>query len=266
MPRTTTETKASEPSPSNHAPSEPASTSAAKEHRTVSRVVTILEFVAAAEPSGVRLPTLATVLDAPKSSIHGLLQGLVARGYLLSEGGEYRIGPAPAALLTPSRPPVAQLALRPMEQLRDRFGETASLSELVGDSYVYIATVESNQMIRFSAPIGQRSELYPRSPGKVYLAAMTERRVKSYFAAHLAERFAFEDVLADLVEVRRRGYSINRGESLPGLSAVAAGVVVVNRVKFTLSVAAPSERIVSRIAEIGMAVRDSAALLSRELA
>jgi DNA-binding IclR family transcriptional regulator len=236
-----------------------------KEHRTVSRVATILELVAAAEPTGVRLTTLASALAAPKSSIHSLVGGLVARGYLVSEGSHYRIGSAPAVLLAQPRPPLTELARRPMEQLRDQFDETVSLSELVGDSYVYVATVESRQSIRFSAPMGERSGLYPRSPGKVYLAAMTERRMRSYFAAYLDGRYELEEVLADLAEVRRRGYSVQSGESLPGLSAAAAGVVIGGRVKSTLSIAGPSERMASRFDEMGPAVRDAAAALSRLL-
>jgi len=237
-----------------------------KEHRTVSRVVTILELVAAAEPTGIRLGTLANNLAAPKSSIHGLVRGLVARGYLVSVDGMYRIGPAPAVLLSPSRPPIAELAQRPMQRLRDMFDETVSLSELVGESYVYVAKVESNQMIRFSTPLGQRSHMYPRSPGKVYLSVMSDRRIRSYFAAHLQGHYEIDAVLADLDEVRRRGYSINREESLPGVSAVAAGVVVGGQVRSTLSIAGPSERMVARFEEMGCAVRDAAAALSRQLA
>ena len=76
----------------------PAGAGAAKAHRTVSRVTTILEL-AAANRSGVRLTELATALDAPRSSVHGLVKGLVATGYLREEGGTYRIGPAINSLL-----------------------------------------------------------------------------------------------------------------------------------------------------------------------
>lgn len=241
------------------------SSAGGKEHRTVSRVATILELIAAAEPTGIRLGGLAAALSAPKSSIHGLVQGLVARGYLVSVDGHYRVGPAPAVLLTPLRPPLIELGRRPMEQLRDRFDETVSLSELVGDTYAYVAMLESNQTIRFSTPLRRRSELYPKSPGKVYLATMSDRRVRTYVTTRLEGRFDLDRVQADLAEVRTRGYGMNVDEWLPGVSAVAAGIVLGGQVKSTLSIAGPSERMAARLEEMGGAVREAAAELSRQL-
>ena len=55
--------------------------SVGREHRTVTRVTTILE-AAAAHPEGVKLTALSALLDAPKSSVHGLVSGLLATGYL----------------------------------------------------------------------------------------------------------------------------------------------------------------------------------------
>ena len=237
-----------------------------KEHRTVTRVASILELVAAAEPDGLRLGSLAQSLAAPKSSIHGLVRGLVARGYLVATDDQYRIGPAPAALLTPRRLPLIEIARRPMEQLRDEFDETVALSTLVGDSYVYIAMVESEQLIHFSTPLGRRGELYPRSPGKIYLASMSSRRFQSYFASRLERKFELTDVVADLEATREKGYSVNHEEAIPGLSGVAAGVIVDGHVKSTVSIAGPSARMVTRFEAMGTAVRDAAGKISRQLA
>ena len=56
------------------------------EHRTVSRVMAVLEAVVASEPNGLRLADLADMLDAPKSTLHGLAKGLAATGYQLIAG------------------------------------------------------------------------------------------------------------------------------------------------------------------------------------
>src|SRR5690349_21554125 len=69
------------------------------EHRTVARVMSILELVIASDPEGVRLADLSTILDAPKSSIHGLAKGLVATGYFREDRGRYFPGPAISTLL-----------------------------------------------------------------------------------------------------------------------------------------------------------------------
>jgi hypothetical protein len=52
-------------------------------HRTVTRIVRILESVARSGENAVGLAALARELDAPKSSVHGFVRGLCAEGYLL---------------------------------------------------------------------------------------------------------------------------------------------------------------------------------------
>src|SRR5439155_25546022 len=68
------------------------------EHRTVSRVMAILEVVVASEPNGLRLADLPDMVGAPKSTIHGLARGLVATGYIREQNGRYFQGPALAML------------------------------------------------------------------------------------------------------------------------------------------------------------------------
>ena len=53
----------------------------ARPHRTVDRVIQIRETVSL-RPRGVSLAELATALDAAKSSVQELTNGLLARGYL----------------------------------------------------------------------------------------------------------------------------------------------------------------------------------------
>jgi DNA-binding IclR family transcriptional regulator len=56
----------------------------ARPHRTVDRVVQILDTVSLS-PRGVTLAELAAVLDAAKSSVQELTNGLLARGYHVGE-------------------------------------------------------------------------------------------------------------------------------------------------------------------------------------
>ncbi len=56
----------------------------ARPHRTVDRVIEILETVSLS-PRGVTLAELAAALDAAKSSVQELTNGLLARGYLIEE-------------------------------------------------------------------------------------------------------------------------------------------------------------------------------------
>ena len=69
----------------------------ARPHRTVDRVIEILETVSLS-PRGVTLAELAAALDAAKSSVQELTNGLLARGYLIEEDRRFHLGPGPFIL------------------------------------------------------------------------------------------------------------------------------------------------------------------------
>ncbi|HEY0812146.1 MAG TPA: IclR family transcriptional regulator C-terminal domain-containing protein [Pseudonocardia sp.] len=224
-----------------------------REHRTVFRVATILEAVAAAGADGLTLLRIVEFLDAPKSSVHDLVRGLEAVGYLANDAGSYRIGPAPEAFL--NRRPAAMLRVaRPqMEHLHARFNETVCLSELVGETSVYRLLLESTHPIRYSSALGRRNPLYPMSAGKVFLASMQPRRQQAYVRGRLAENDQ-DRVLRELVEIRSRGCSFNHEESLEGLSAIACLVGEVDGSKWALSIAGPSHRMNPMFGDMEMAL------------
>lgn len=233
----------------------------AKEHRTVSRVMTILETVAG-DPHGVRLSVLCGVLDAPKSSVFSLVKGLVASGYLTESEGVYQLGPAVGALLAMPRPSLIDVARPGMQDLRARFDETVMLATAVGNSLVYLVSVESTQAIRYSAPLRRRRPLYPPSTGKCLLAFMPPRRRASYLRELIGDPEALPAIEAELESVRASGLAFNRGETVPDVSAAAAIVRVGGRPTASLAVAGPSVRLGPRLDEVGDAVRDAAQTIS----
>src|SRR5207253_3093832 len=60
-------------------------------HRTVDRVTRILELVAS-HPA-LTASQLARALDAPKSSVHGFIDGLLANGWLHEQDRRFFVGP-----------------------------------------------------------------------------------------------------------------------------------------------------------------------------
>ncbi len=228
--------------------SEPEPTSA-KEHRTVTRMTTILETAAASE-GGARLRDLVDIVDAPKSSVYGLVQGLAAVGYLEERDGVYRLGPAVSMLLSPNRSALTAAARPVLERLRDRFDETVTLAVRVGYSVVYVDSVESNRVIRYSAPLRQRRPLYPTSSGKSLLA-FTPPSLRGGYLASIAEGDARAAIDDELAAVRRTGVAYNRGETLPDLAAAAAAVQVGQRPVAAVSCAGPLNRMVDQLDLVG---------------
>src|SRR5699024_3969969 len=143
------------------------------EHRTVSRIVSILEFTAQAG-SGVRMSEIVKELEAPRSSVHGLVHGLVAAGYLhATDSGQYTLGAAIGALVTERS--AGDTAIRAaMEGLNLEFDETVAFVAIAGDSIVTIDAIESSMAIRYNPTIGLRRPLYPTSAGKCFLSAAAE--------------------------------------------------------------------------------------------
>ncbi|MEV0263759.1 IclR family transcriptional regulator [Streptomyces sp. NPDC050617] len=235
-----------------------------KEHRTVTRVTTILETAAASD--GIRLAALCAVLDAPKSSVHGLVQGLVATGYLAERDSGYVLGPAAGALLGAVRPALADLARPAMERLLREFDETVMLGEPVGDSIVYVQVLESTQVIRYSAPLRTRRPLYPTSTGKVALAHRDTARRNAYLRARLPDERRRARAREELAAVVAEGVAFNRGETLPDVSATAAGVFAGGgRLVACLAVAGPTPRTAERLDTVADAVRAAAKELSATL-
>jgi DNA-binding IclR family transcriptional regulator len=229
----------------------------AKEHRTVTRVVRIMEMVAAsAHP--LRLAAMADVLEAPKTSIYGLVKGLVATGYLREYAAGYTIGPAVSTLLVAAESPVGEAARPVLEKLRATFDETVILSAQVGSSVVYLDMVESAQFIRYTAPLRQRRPIYPTSTGKCFLAHMGAGRRAALLGEFVRDPEMLRAVEVELDLVRAEGVAYNRGETVQDVSAAAALVVVPGRSPVAVAVVGPTNRIATRFPEIAEAVRAAA--------
>ncbi|WP_306336665.1 IclR family transcriptional regulator [Streptomyces sp. KL118A] len=228
---------------------------APKEHRTVSRVTGILECVSRRD--GARMQELADALDAPKSSVFGLVKGLVSTGYLVEEHGVYHLGPALGSLLARPSRDVAAAALPTLEALRDRFGETAMLGTAVGDSLVYATAAESHRLIRYSAPLRTRRPLYPPSAGKVLLAHRSRSWRDTCLRKLIDDPAARQAAHDELAEVRATGVAFNRGETLPDVTAAARPVLVGGRVRAVIAVAGPTSRTAELLPDLADALVDA---------
>lgn len=233
------------------------------EHRTVSRVMAILEVVIASEPDGVRLGELSEAIGAPKSSIHGLAKGLVATGYLREEQNKYLQGPAVSTLLALGGHQVPTGYRHALEQLSRDWGETAILSMMVGDSAINVDLVEPDQVIRASPPLHQRNPLWPVSYGKCFLAYMDPKRREVYIRRLVDAGNEREVVIEELDKIRDTGVSVNRGERFPELYGVASPIVLADRdVTMAIGLAGPASRMSERIDEMAEGVRAVAQDLS----
>ena len=195
----------------------------ARPHRTVDRVIEILETVSLS-PRGVSLAELAAALDAAKSSVQELTNGLLARGYLIERTAGFTSGrgrsSSPRArtswprchLITGSWPSWPRL-----------LGCTVLVGVRVGDAIVFTDLVgEESPSLTFVARTHARRPLYTSAAGKTLLANVPDDEM--YRLLDLAgpeQAGEVRQFLAELPEIRSRRLAFNRGVTLADAFAVA---------------------------------------------
>jgi IclR family acetate operon transcriptional repressor len=245
-------------------------------HRTANRVVDILELLAASR-DGLALRDVSSQLEAPKSSLLPLLRALTARGLLEQTGaGEYRLGPRAFALGTvPAAhrelPDVARPALLALARTT---GETVFLGMLAGDgqSVVYVDKVESEQIIRYAAGVGDRRPLHATSTGKAILAFLAPGPRDEILATLALERHTELTVTSlpalrtSLEEIHRAGVCVSVDEMVRGAAGVAAPILDRHReVAGACTIAGPTDRLRPRLPELATEARIAARAISARL-
>lgn len=195
---------------------------AAQEHRTVTRVMTILELVASSS-TGMTLAELATALEAPRSSVHYIAKGLVAKGYL-TDIGVYTLGPAVETLLGARTSSIEHIARPSLESLHREFDETVLLCLRVGEQVVYADTIESTRAVRFSARAGDRRPLYPSTAGRCFLAYGDHTFRNDYLRRHIDDPATRARLRDELSRIERDGVAYSDAEATPDLGGVHAPV------------------------------------------
>jgi DNA-binding IclR family transcriptional regulator len=172
----------------------------------VDRVATILEHVAR-NPEGTSLTDLARVVDAPVSSVQGLVNGLVATGYLDERDRRYALGLAPYLLnLLSGRRLVSAVTHADLAEIHAETGMTTVLSVVVGRDVFYVDYCSSDPAYAYLAENHIRRSLIRTSSGWVLLAGLGERDLWSYLRSLPPEdSYRVDAFLAALGEIRKTG-------------------------------------------------------------
>ena len=232
-------------------------------HRTVARVMSILELVVASEPQGLRLGDLAGSLSAPKSSVHGLAKGLVATGYFREQDGRYFLGPAISSILAANSSAHLSICRPLLEKLARTWDETAMLANLVGDSIVYVDAVEAEAFIRASPNLNQRLSLWPRSSGKCFLAYMEPRRLEAYLRKSKDAPADNSSLRDELDSIRDSRVAFNIGQSVADNLGIASPIFFdKGPATLALAISGPRARMEDRLDEMAESLRDAAQSIS----
>ncbi len=193
----------------------------------VDRAMAILKFLGQArEPLGVS--GLARDLRIGKSSVHGIVQALLASGAVEDAGGrKYRLGPLLEELARKRRDrrSPAQICLPHLSGLVEQMGYTGVFAVIEGDRLRIVTVVEGRGSFQVKAVQGGSIPLLAGASGKVAVAFGAVPMPESL--PRFTEDTVFEPAVFDkeLEAVRAQGFALDRGEYLRGVYAAAAPVL-----------------------------------------
>lgn len=245
-------------------------------NQSLTRALTLLERLSESD-SGMHLTDLSYQLGMPAATVHRLLSTFEELDFVEQDPDEgswfiglkaFTVGNA----FLKRRDFVA--SARPyMHALVEECGETVNLGVIDDGQVVFISQVESREVMRMIVRLGSRSPIHASGVGKTMLANMPQQRVTRILQQRGLARYTDRTIdnpamLRDeLEQVRQQGYALDDEEHAVGLRCVAAPIFDENgQALAAISLSGPKARIVdSRLGEMGNAVRQTAAEITREL-
>ncbi len=202
---------------------------------SLARGLRLLSIVAQSPRRGMGLSELAEHAGFDKATTHRLARVLVRHGYFVQdhETRRYRLG---VRVLDLGFAYLAGIDLREralpyMQHLANEFGGSVSLAQLDGADIVYLERIPASQwMVSLEMRVGSRVPAYVTSMGKALLAGLTDAQVRALLQSRKLQSLTPKTItttrqlLAQLAEIRGRGFAINDEETVIGLRSVAAAI------------------------------------------
>lgn len=176
---------------------------------------------------------LSQLLDLPKSTVHGLVKTLEARGFLVknAENGKYRLGLKVYDLgMSYSTGMELQTAAKPVAQaLSAKYGKSVHVAVFAGGMAVFIMKVEHKDYIMAIPRTGLSFPAHATASGKVLLAHLPQAELDKHLAEGLypLTRRTITDskiLVGELEKVRTQGYAVDNEETFSGIGCVAAPI------------------------------------------
>ena len=240
----------------------------------VGRVLDIVEtFQKLQKP--LSLTDLAEITGIPKSSCHAIVGTLIARGYLYSLTRPRALYPTrrlfDAAREIHEHDPFVEHVMPLLERLRDASRETVILGKRQGEAVIYLQVAEGPHPIRYSARPGEFKPLHSSAIGKALLGSLKEPELRAQMALRELPEVTpatitdIDALIADILESRRRGYFVTRGENVADVWAVSA-FLEVNAETLGIAIAGPRNRMEENVVECAQLLLATCGAIARQWA
>ncbi len=244
--------------------------------QSLTRALSILNVIASS-PSGLKLTEISKALKLAPSTTHRMLTTLQEERYVQYDRDNTRWQIGIQAFVTgncflTSRDLVS--VARPyMRRLMEENGETVNLAISEGDEVIYMAQVESREMMRVYSKPGNRVPLHCSGVGKAILMLMEDSEIERLSVqnglSQLTEKtiLSIPELIKELHLSRKLGFATDDEEHAVGLRCAASVVFNEYAEPFAaLSISGPAARISSeRLNELGKKVKSISAEITAAL-
>lgn len=240
---------------------------------SVARAMRLLEAFAE-QPDGISLARLSARLGFGKASLSKILATLEREGFVRQDRvtAQFHLGWRLLALAFghAQRVGIPAVCLPVLQQLADETDELVQLAIVERDQLLFVAKAEGRgQRLRMLPLVGLAAPVHATASGKVWLASLPRSEAARLLARRGRPRLGPRTItsrtklLAQLKEVRRRGYAIVDEELVEGGRAVAAPITSGGRVVGAVAVSGPVFRLpLARLHRMAERVKQAAADLA----
>lgn len=212
---------------------------------------------------------IAEELKLSASTVHRIVRALVKKGYLAQNAASERYYLGRSAVLL-GQAANHGLGLHLVQLILDRLGEetgeSVNLGARDGGEMVVVIQAESKQPLRFSQEPGSRLPVYATAMGKATLSQARfieeELRTLEKPLRPLTSKTitTVSKLRTELEVIRRRGYSVDDEEAIPGVRCVAASILSpAGHPIAAVAVQGPAVRMTrTRLKALGLVVRGAA--------
>ncbi len=174
--------------------------------------------------AGLRLTEIKDALGLPVSSVHNMLQTMVAAKVLhLTHDLRYTVGPRMVgiALATVNSLQLRTLSRRHLQNLAKEIGDDVYLAIRLGRRVLYADRCAGTQRISLDIRLGESLNLHSTATGKLYAAhdpelakAVLQGPLPAQTSATITDA---DELMKEFEAVRERGYAVSRQEAVEGI-------------------------------------------------
>lgn len=180
------------------------------------------------EFGGASLNEIVEQLDLAKSTVHNYLRTLESMGYVVEQDGTYRLGLRflTHGMAAKNSLPGSDIVQQSLSTItRELSLTTWWIVEEFGRGLFLEKAVPEDRSATYGG-IGKRSYLHTHAPGKAILARLPEAEVREIIEYHGLPVYTTETItdtetlMAELDEIRERGYAVSDGEAALGVQSI----------------------------------------------